>query len=68
MQPKSVLKNRKSEFDGLLDEEEILNSESAEDSSHPNNTESFETNVSVHRLSHQNRMSLVEFGRQVRMR
>ncbi|KAK2434114.1 RNA-binding protein [Trifolium repens] len=37
--PKSVLKNRKSEFDGLLDEEENLNSETAEDSSHHNNTE-----------------------------
>ncbi|XP_058747487.1 la-related protein 6C-like [Vicia villosa] len=37
--PKSVLKNRKSEFDGYLDEDENLNSETAEDSSHPNNTE-----------------------------
>lgn len=48
MQPKSVLKNRKSEFDGYLDEDETLHSETAEDSSHPNNTELFvETNVSV---------------------
>jgi La-related protein 7 len=48
VQPKSVLKNRKSEFDGLLDEEENLNSETAEDSSHHNNTETcVENNVSV---------------------
>lgn len=48
VQPKSVLKSRKSEFDGYLDDDEILNSESAEDSFHPNNTESVaETNVSV---------------------
>ncbi|CAK8577548.1 unnamed protein product [Lathyrus sativus] len=37
--PKSVLKNRKSEFDGYLDEDENQNSETAEDSSHPSNTE-----------------------------
>lgn len=37
--PKSVLKNRKSEFDGYLDDDENLHSETAEDSSHPNNTE-----------------------------
>ncbi|XP_061367119.1 la-related protein 6C [Gastrolobium bilobum] len=44
--PKSVLKSRKSEFDGYIDDDEILHSETAEDSSHPNNTESFgETNV-----------------------
>jgi La-related protein 7 len=48
VQPKSVLKNRKSEFDGLLEEEENLNSETAEDSSHHNNTETcVENNVSV---------------------
>ncbi|KAK7252058.1 hypothetical protein RIF29_35763 [Crotalaria pallida] len=44
--PKSVLKSRKSDFDGYLDDEEVPNSESAEDSSHPNNTEpNAETNV-----------------------
>ncbi|WJX63121.1 hypothetical protein P8452_48043 [Trifolium repens] len=37
--PKSVLKNRKLEFDGLLEEEENLYSETAEDSSHHNNSE-----------------------------
>lgn len=48
MQPKSVLKNRKSEFDGYLDDDENLHSETAEDSSHPNNTElCVESNVSV---------------------
>lgn len=45
-QPKSVLKCRKSEFDGYLEDEEILNSETAEDSSHSNNADMFETNVS----------------------
>ncbi|KAK7310232.1 hypothetical protein RJT34_07618 [Clitoria ternatea] len=45
--PKSVLKSRKSEFDGYLDDEEVLSSETAEDSSHPNNSEFFETNISV---------------------
>ncbi|WVZ23815.1 hypothetical protein V8G54_002359 [Vigna mungo] len=43
--PKSVLKSRKSEFDGYLEDEEILNSESAEDPSHSNNAELFDTNV-----------------------
>ncbi|TKY59126.1 La-related protein 6C [Spatholobus suberectus] len=44
--PKSVLKSsRKSEFDGYLDDDEILNSETAEDSSHSNNAELFDTNV-----------------------
>ncbi|CAL0312107.1 unnamed protein product [Lupinus luteus] len=44
--PRSVLKSRKSDFDGYLDDDDIPNSESAEDSSHPNNTESnAETNV-----------------------
>ena len=48
MQPKSVLKNRKSEFDVYLDDDENLHSETAEDSSHPNNTElCVESNVSV---------------------
>uniref|UniRef100_I1KLX1 HTH La-type RNA-binding domain-containing protein n=2 Tax=Glycine subgen. Soja TaxID=1462606 RepID=I1KLX1_SOYBN len=45
--PKSVLKSRKSEFDGYLDDDEMLNSESVEDSSpyHSNNAELFDTNV-----------------------
>ncbi|KAI4295619.1 hypothetical protein L6164_035644 [Bauhinia variegata] len=44
--PKSVLKSRKSEFDGFIDDNEILNSDSAEDSSHTNNTDlNAETNV-----------------------
>ncbi|XP_020232812.1 la-related protein 6C [Cajanus cajan] len=43
--PKSVLKCRKSEFDGYLEEEEILNSETAEDSSHSNNADLFDSNV-----------------------
>ncbi|KAG5063024.1 hypothetical protein JHK85_004207 [Glycine max] len=45
--PKSVLKSRKSEFDGYLDDDEIINFESVEDSSpsHSNNAELFETNV-----------------------
>ncbi|KAK7310331.1 hypothetical protein RJT34_07784 [Clitoria ternatea] len=42
--PKSVLKSRKLEFDGYLDDEEVLSSETAEDSSHPNNSKFFETN------------------------
>jgi len=46
VQPKSVLKCRKSEFDGYLDDDEALNSEIAEDSSHSNNAEFFDTNVS----------------------
>ncbi|KAK7346003.1 hypothetical protein VNO80_20516 [Phaseolus coccineus] len=43
--PKSVLKCRKSEFDGYLEDDEVLNSENAEDSSHSNNAELFDTNV-----------------------
>lgn len=39
LQPRSVLKSKKLEFDGFLEDNEILNSESAEDSSHPNNTD-----------------------------
>ncbi|KAK7400835.1 hypothetical protein VNO78_12142 [Psophocarpus tetragonolobus] len=42
--PKSVLKSRKSEFDGYLDDDEFLNSEIAEDSSHSNNAELLDTN------------------------
>ncbi|MED6206571.1 hypothetical protein PIB30_028160 [Stylosanthes scabra] len=46
--PKSVLKSRKSDFDGYLDDDEVLNSDSAEDSSHPSNTELIaETNVDL---------------------
>lgn len=42
------MKSRKSEFDGYLDDDEMLNSESVEDSSpyHSNNAELFDTNVS----------------------
>jgi La-related protein 7 len=48
VQPKYVLKNRKSEFDGLLEEEENLNSETTKDSSHHNNIETcVENNVSA---------------------
>ncbi|QHN82249.1 La-related protein 6C [Arachis hypogaea] len=44
--PKSVLKSRKSDFDGYLDDDDMLNSDSAEDSSHSNNTElTADTNV-----------------------
>ncbi|KDP38238.1 hypothetical protein JCGZ_04881 [Jatropha curcas] len=44
--PKSVLKNRKSEFDGLLDDEELPVPESNEDSSPTNNADSVnESNV-----------------------
>ncbi|RVW61339.1 La-related protein 6C [Vitis vinifera] len=44
--PKSVLKNRRSEFDGIMDEEEGPHPEFSEDSSHPNNTELvFENNA-----------------------
>ncbi|KAJ7967422.1 La-related protein like [Quillaja saponaria] len=35
--PKSVLKNRKSQFEGILEEDEVTHSEYAEDSSHSNN-------------------------------
>lgn len=43
LQPKSVLKSRKSEFDGYLDDDEA---ESSEESSHPNNPET-EHNVRI---------------------
>ncbi|KAK4284658.1 hypothetical protein QN277_001459 [Acacia crassicarpa] len=39
--PRSVLKSKKSEFDGFLEENEMLNSETAEDSSHSNNNDHF---------------------------
>lgn len=44
MQPKSVLKTKKSEFEGILDDEEV---DAAEDSSHPNNQESVAENNNV---------------------
>ncbi|KAK7263282.1 hypothetical protein RJT34_30869 [Clitoria ternatea] len=44
---KSVLKSRKSEFDGYLDDEKVLSSEIAENFSHPNNSEFFEINKRV---------------------
>ena len=47
MQPKSVLKNRKSEFDGIIDEGDSPLTENSEDSSQPNNAESIENNVSI---------------------
>ncbi|XP_028777112.1 la-related protein 6C [Neltuma alba] len=37
--PRSVLKSKKTEFDGFLEENEMLNSEPAEDSSHSYNTD-----------------------------
>ncbi|XP_054787894.1 la-related protein 6C [Prosopis cineraria] len=45
--PRSVLKSKKLEFDGFLEENEMLNSEPAEDSSHSNNTDHLivQTNV-----------------------
>jgi len=46
LQPKSVLKSRKSEFDGYLEDDDVLNSESAEDPSHSNNADLFDTSVS----------------------
>ena len=47
MQPKSVLKTRKSEIDGILDEDGSLLAEHSEDYSQPNNAESIENNVSI---------------------
>ncbi|XWS39990.1 hypothetical protein CRYUN_Cryun18bG0101800 [Craigia yunnanensis] len=44
-QPKSVLKNRKSEFDGILDEDDSPFTEYSEDFSQPNNAESIENNA-----------------------
>lgn len=44
MQPKSVLKTKKSEFEGILDDEEA---DASEDSSHPNNQESVAENNNV---------------------
>lgn len=47
LQPKSVLKGRKSEFDGILEEEDALVPELTEDTSQPNNAEPVtENNVS----------------------
>ncbi|XWS54841.1 hypothetical protein CRYUN_Cryun10bG0124100 [Craigia yunnanensis] len=45
LSPKSVLKNRKSEFDGILDEDDSPLTEYSEDSSQPNNAESIENNA-----------------------
>lgn len=44
--PKFVLKCRKSDFDGYLDDDVILNSGTPKSSSHPINIELYETNVS----------------------
>ncbi|XVE49151.1 hypothetical protein DITRI_Ditri01bG0059200 [Diplodiscus trichospermus] len=45
LSPKSVLKTRKSEFDGILDEVDSPLTEYSEDSSLPNNAESIEKNA-----------------------
>ncbi|XVE93316.1 hypothetical protein REPUB_Repub01dG0181100 [Reevesia pubescens] len=45
LSPKSVLKTRKSEFDGIIDEVDSPLSEYSEDSLQPNNAESIENNA-----------------------
>ncbi|XWS67989.1 hypothetical protein CRYUN_Cryun04dG0051700 [Craigia yunnanensis] len=45
LSPKSVLKTRKSEFNGILDEDDSPRTEYSEDSSQPNNAESIENNA-----------------------
>ncbi|KAG4160090.1 hypothetical protein ERO13_D02G212100v2 [Gossypium hirsutum] len=45
LSPKSVLKTRKSEFDGILDDDDSPRDEHSEGSSPPNNAESFENIV-----------------------
>ncbi|KAG4209334.1 hypothetical protein ERO13_A03G191100v2 [Gossypium hirsutum] len=45
LSPKSVLKTRKSEFDGILDDDDSPRGEHSEGSSPPNNAESFENIV-----------------------
>ncbi|XVF45191.1 hypothetical protein PTKIN_Ptkin02bG0185200 [Pterospermum kingtungense] len=45
LSPKSVLKTRKSEFDGILDEADSALTEYSEDFSEPNNAESTENNA-----------------------
>ena len=52
MQPKSVLKTRKPEFDGILDEDDSPFTENSDDSSQPNNAESTENNVSINLFNH----------------
>lgn len=48
VQPKSVLKNRKSEFDGILDDDEPPACGFSEDALHPSNTDSVtDCNVSL---------------------
>lgn len=47
VQPKSVLKTRKSEFDGILEDDDSPRGEHSEGSSPPNNAESFENIVSI---------------------
>ncbi|OMO74158.1 hypothetical protein CCACVL1_16925 [Corchorus capsularis] len=44
LSPKSVLKSRKSEFDGILDDDDSPFPEYSEDSSQPNSSESIENN------------------------
>lgn len=46
MQPKSVLKTRKSDFDGILDDDDSMLTDYYEDSSQPTHVESIENNVS----------------------
>lgn len=49
VQPKSVLKNRKSDFDGILDDDESPAPDSPEDSSQPNNIDlGIESNVNLY--------------------
>ncbi|KAK8568145.1 hypothetical protein V6N12_006706 [Hibiscus sabdariffa] len=45
LSPKSVLKTRKSGFDGIFDEDDSLLTDYSDDSSLPNNAESIENNV-----------------------
>ncbi|KAL4280687.1 hypothetical protein GQ457_03G001480 [Hibiscus cannabinus] len=45
LSPKSVLKTRKSEFDGILDDDDSPHGEHSEGSSPPNNAESLENNA-----------------------
>lgn len=53
LQPKSVLKSRKSAFDGYLDDEDWLSSELVDDSYHVSNqSEVVDTNVSVYIYGH----------------
>lgn len=48
LQPKSVVKNRKSEFDGLFEEKEATSPQATGDSCQPNNLEPrLDSNVSV---------------------